>query len=103
MTLSTVLTQEANLLQKAFHAGQEMAQLGLDATHIKEKVSNAIEDGIKVAKRTVKSGRHRAQEVLDDATYRIKHDPLRSVAICFGVGMGLGAMVGWLAKRNGSH
>ena len=103
MNANTVQIQADSLLQKAFHAGEELAKLGLDTLQIKEKVGEAVENGMKSAKRTVKHGRHAAEDVLDDAAYCIKHEPLRSVAVSFGVGVGVGAMVGWLATRNGRH
>lgn len=101
MPLKATMTLEQSLLEKACRAGEELAKLGLDAPQIKEKVEHAVDDGIKNARRAMKNGRHTAEELLDETTHRIKRDPLPAVAICFGAGIGLGAVIGWLSKRNG--
>jgi ElaB/YqjD/DUF883 family membrane-anchored ribosome-binding protein len=45
-------------------------------------------------------GRAATEDLVDDAAYRIKHDPIRSVAMGLAIGFGLGALVVWLATRN---
>ena len=100
MFMNTVVKHEINLLQKAFHAGQELGKLGLDSAQIKTKIEDAVENGIQAAKRTVKNGQHAAEDVLDEAKYKIKREPLRSVAVSLGIGLGLGAIVGWVVSRN---
>ncbi|NOT61873.1 MAG: hypothetical protein HOP19_16790 [Acidobacteria bacterium] len=100
MTVTTPTVEEKTILQKAFHAGSQLATIGWEAGQIKEQVEHAVDDGIRAAKRAAKNGRHAAVDLLDETAYRIKHDPLRSVALGFGAGIGLGAMLGWLVTRN---
>ena len=40
------------------------------------------------------------EDLVEDAVYRIKLDPFRSVGITFGVGSGLGLFAGWLVIRQ---
>ncbi len=81
-----------------------LSNIGADATRIGERVgermSDAIEEGYVVARRAVRRGRHAAEDLIDETSYRIKRDPLSAVAVTFGVGLGLGSIVGWLLTRR---
>ena len=37
---------------------------------------------------------------MEDATHRVKRDPLSSVALGFAIGLGMGALAVWVATRN---
>jgi hypothetical protein len=37
---------------------------------------------------------------MEDAAHRVKRDPLRSVALGFAIGLGVGALVVWLATTR---
>ena len=92
---------KASLIGKAVHAGERVIQVGVEAARLKVQASHAVEDAMVEARRLAKRGRHAAEDLVDDTAYRIKKDPLRSVAITFAVGLGIGALAGWLAGRNG--
>jgi len=62
----------------------------------------SVEDGINAAKRAVKQGRHAAEDLVDDAEYQVKHHPLSAVGVSFGIGLGLGAVIGILLTRTGT-
>jgi ElaB/YqjD/DUF883 family membrane-anchored ribosome-binding protein len=76
-------------------------QLGAEVKRVKEAVSDAVDNGIVAAKRAVKQGRRAAEDLVDDAEYRVKQHPFSSLGISFGVGVGLGAAIGILLARNG--
>jgi ElaB/YqjD/DUF883 family membrane-anchored ribosome-binding protein len=88
------------LLGKAVHVTERVAQVGVEASRIKTRASHAFEDAVVEAKRLAKRGRYAAEDLVDDAAYRIKRDPLRSVAITFGAGFALGLVAGWLVGRG---
>jgi hypothetical protein len=90
-----------SLLSKAVHAGTRAAKAGLEGYCMLDAVSQKFDAGMVQAKRLMKKGRYAAADVIDETTYRIKRDPLRAVALTFGVGMGIGMLGGWLATRNG--
>lgn len=93
---------EDGILQKAVQAGEEqIAQAGLKAAHLKEKLSHVVEDGVSATRKAIKRSRYAAEDMIDETAYRIKRDPLRCVAITFGVGLGLGTLIGWLTTRKG--
>jgi len=66
----------------------------------KGRLSEAFDDGIDAAARTVRKGREAAEDLVDDAVHTVKHKPLETVAVTFGVAFGLGAIVGWLVARK---
>ena len=93
--------EKRSLLGKAVHTGERVVELGVEAARLKARASHAVEDTVVEARRLVQRGRYAAEDLVDETTYRIKRDPLRSVAITFAVGLGVGALAGWLAGRSG--
>src|SRR6266566_1111337 len=93
--------EKNSLLGKAVHAGERVVELGAEASRLKVRASHAVEDAVTEARRLAKRGRYAAEDLVDETAYRIKRDPLRSVAITFAVGLGVGALAGWLAGRSG--
>lgn len=79
-----------NVLRTATMAGERVAQ-GFTAS--KEAVTEALQDGRKLVKRT----RRNAEHLLDEASHNIRRFPIRSVVIAFGAGIVIGAV----ASRNG--
>jgi len=41
-----------------------------------------------------------AEDLMEDAAHRVKHDPLGSVGLGFAIGLGMGALAVWTATRN---
>lgn len=78
------------------HTAGQVAKAGLKVEEIKEKMSHVIEDGMVDARRMVKRGRYAAEDLVEDTAHRIKKDPWKSVGLTFGVGVVLGATIGWL-------
>ena len=91
---------KAEVLDKVTDVGVVAAHLGAEVKRVKGAVHDAFEDGINSATRAVKKGRHAAEDLIDDAEYRVKRHPLSSIGITFGIGLGLGAMIGILLTRN---
>jgi ElaB/YqjD/DUF883 family membrane-anchored ribosome-binding protein len=89
--------QKSSLLDKAAQLGERLVEVGGDAARLKSVASHAVEDAVTEAKRFAKRGRYAAEDLIDDAAYRVKRDPFRSVALGFAVGFSLGALVIWMA------
>ncbi len=92
---------KAEVLEKVIDVGATAAQLGAGVGRMKEAVADAVEDGINVAKRAVKQGRREAEDLVDDTEYQVKQHPFSAVGVSFGIGLGLGAVIGVLLARNG--
>ncbi len=88
---------------KTVRAGGQVAHLGHEATRIKTAVSQAVTDAIEDTKRETrrvfKRGYNAAEDFVDETAYRVKHHPLRSVAIAFGAGTLLGVIVTSIGKK----
>lgn len=81
-------------------AGEQVVQAGVEAARLTSAAAHAVEDAVGEVKRLAKRSRHVAEDLMDDATHRIKRDPLRSIAFGFAVGASVGILTGWLATRN---
>jgi ElaB/YqjD/DUF883 family membrane-anchored ribosome-binding protein len=93
--------EKSGLLGKAVHAGERVVELGAEAARLKVRASHAVEDTMVEARRLAKRGRYATEDLVDETVYRIKRDPLRSIAVTFAVGLGIGALAGWLTGRSG--
>jgi ElaB/YqjD/DUF883 family membrane-anchored ribosome-binding protein len=67
---------------------------------LKEVITDAVEDGLRAARHTIKQGREVAEEAMDEAVHAVKKYPLQTVAVTFGVALATGALLGWLACRR---
>jgi ElaB/YqjD/DUF883 family membrane-anchored ribosome-binding protein len=68
-------------------------QLGAEVKRMKEAVADAVDNGAVAARRAVKQGRRVAEDLVDDAEYRVKQHPFSALGVTFGIGVGLGAPV----------
>jgi ElaB/YqjD/DUF883 family membrane-anchored ribosome-binding protein len=91
---------ESSLLKKARQVGEQVAQAAAEASRLKDVASNAVEDAVTEARRFAKRSRNAAEDLVDEAAHRIKRDPLRSVALGFAIGLGVGILTGLLASRR---
>jgi ElaB/YqjD/DUF883 family membrane-anchored ribosome-binding protein len=92
--------EKSSLLEKAVHVGERLAEAGGEASRLKAAASHAVEDAVTDAKRLAKRSRYAAEDLMEDAAHRVKRDPLRSVTLGFAIGLGMGALVAWVATRN---
>ena len=63
-------------------------------------ISDAIEDGLGVAKRAVKHGYDAAEELMEDTQQRIKRHPVEIVVASFAAGALAGILLGWATRRK---
>jgi ElaB/YqjD/DUF883 family membrane-anchored ribosome-binding protein len=91
---------KSSLLGKARHVGERLMEVGGEVSRLKAEASQAVEDGVVAGRRLAKRSRYAAEDLIDDATHHIKHEPLRSVAMGLVIGFGLGALAMWLATHN---
>ena len=92
--------EKGSLLGKAAKLGERAVELGTEATRLKVRASHAVEDAVVEARRLAKRGRYAAEDLVDETAYHIKRDPLRSMAITLAIGLGVGALAGFLAGRT---
>jgi ElaB/YqjD/DUF883 family membrane-anchored ribosome-binding protein len=83
-----------NALKNTINSGARVVE---SIAASKEAVSEVLEEGKDTVKRFVKETRHTAEDLLDEATHKIKRFPIGSVVMAFSVG----ALFGVLISRNG--
>jgi len=71
-----------------------------EVSRIRTTVTEAVDDGVKSAVRTLKQGRHAAEDALDDARHSVKQNPLQSVGLVFVAGVLAGWLVSLLGRRR---
>jgi ElaB/YqjD/DUF883 family membrane-anchored ribosome-binding protein len=72
------------------------------AERIKTMVEDAVDDGVRVAKRAVKSmqrGIDTLEDVKDDGIRYVRRQPIKSVALAAGAGLLIGVAVVWIGSR----
>ena len=89
------------LLDKITEVGAAAAQLEAGVGRAKDTVADAVENSIEAAKHGFKQGRRAAEDLVDDAERQVKQHPLSTLGVFFGIGLGLGAVIGILLSRNG--
>ena len=89
---------QTEMLEKTIEVSD---QLGAEVKRVKAAAADAVDNGVAAARRAVKQGRRAAEDLVDDAEYRVKQHPFSALGVCFGIGMGLGAAIGVLLARNG--
>ncbi|QQS48612.1 MAG: DUF883 family protein [Acidobacteriota bacterium] len=100
-TVKEIVKNNEDVVRKAIDAGSEqISQVGAEAERLRERAAKVVDEGVESARRAYRRGRHAAEDMLDETEHRIKRQPLESVAITLGVGLGLGAVIGWLIGRN---
>ena len=94
--------EKVTLLGKATHVREHLAEVRDKAVCLKAAASHAVKDALTKAKRFAKHSRYTAEDVVEDATHRIKHNPLRSLGLGVVVGLGTGALAVWLRHAKNS-
>lgn len=63
-------------------------------------VADAIEDGVKVARRAVRQSGEAAEEFLNDTTKLVKQNPFATVGVTLAVGVLSGFLIGLSVRRR---
>jgi ElaB/YqjD/DUF883 family membrane-anchored ribosome-binding protein len=93
-------TMKAEVLDRVTDLSGAAAQLEAGVGRMKEAVADAVEHGIATTKRSLKQGRQAAEDLVYDAEHHVKRHPLSALGMSFGVGVGLGAVIGFLLSRT---
>jgi ElaB/YqjD/DUF883 family membrane-anchored ribosome-binding protein len=86
----------ADLLQKPATVDDVLREV----SKFKTTVSDAVDDGVRSALRTIRLGRHAAEDAIDDARHAVKQSPLQAVGIVFAAGIVAGVLATWMGLRG---
>jgi ElaB/YqjD/DUF883 family membrane-anchored ribosome-binding protein len=93
--------EQSGLLNTTGNDGEQSRDFEIEASRFRSAASRAVRNGKAVAQRWGRQSRIAAEELVGNATDRIKDDPVRSAAISFVIGLSLGALVGrWAVRQN---
>ncbi|MGB7265752.1 MAG: hypothetical protein WBC92_09580 [Terracidiphilus sp.] len=71
-----------------------------EVSRIKAIVTDAVDDGVQSAFRAMKQGRDVTEDVIHDARYAIKRNPLQAAGILLAAGIFLGSLVTLITWRR---
>src|SRR5262245_11469178 len=69
---------KGGLLGKVRQVGERLMEVGGEVSRLGNEASHAVEDGVAAARRFARRGRTATEDLIDDAAYHIRHEPLRS-------------------------
>jgi len=71
-----------------------------EVNRIKSIVTDAVDEGVQTAIRAIKQGRDTADDVVHDARFAIKRNPLQAAGIVLAVGVVIGSLFTLLTARR---
>ena len=86
-----------NILEKA---DEQVAESMRKLTRATSAMADAIDEGVGVIKHAVKRSGDAAEEVMEDATQRVKRHPVEAIAATFTLGVLVGGIIGWMVSRR---
>lgn len=69
-------------------------------SHATTSMAEAIDDGVGVIRLAVKRSGDLAEEIMDDATQRVKRHPVETIVGTLAMGLVTGIIIGWMVARK---
>lgn len=95
---ATSANGEATMSDRTADAVRYVAHAAHEARLFKTLASDAVEDGVRAAKRAVTRSLHDIEDLRDTATYRVKQAPFTSLGLAVAGGVFFGVVFGWLGR-----
>jgi ElaB/YqjD/DUF883 family membrane-anchored ribosome-binding protein len=80
--------------------GDQIAETARKTSRAASAVADAFQEGVEAARRVAKQSGDAAEELFDDTAKRLQRHPMETIATTFAVGIALGVLIGWMAKRR---
>lgn len=87
----------ADILEKQAATVEDLLR---EVSRLKSVVTAAVDDGVRSAVKTIKQGRHAAEDAIDDARHAVKRNPFQALGVVFAAGMAFGALFAWMGTRR---
>jgi hypothetical protein len=85
-----------NAIAYALNTGRQFGKIGGQIIHLKSNLTDTAQG----VNRVVRKARYATVGYLDEVAVVVKRRPLKSAGIVFGLGIGVGALAGWLGTRR---
>jgi ElaB/YqjD/DUF883 family membrane-anchored ribosome-binding protein len=82
------------------NAGLKLAHLAAKAAEGKLIAEDMLEIGKRKAQRFVRRGYEAGEDYIDETRHYVKHHPWQSIGLALGIGVTLGFLGGFLARRR---
>jgi hypothetical protein len=70
-----------------------------ETARITSMVSDAVETGVRTALKSIKQGRHVAEDAIEDAKHATRRNPLQALTLVFAAGLVAGSFLTWVGSR----
>ena len=81
-------------------ADEQVAESIRKLTRATSAMADVIDEGVGVIKHAVKKSGDAAEELMDEATQRVKRHPTATMAATFTLGVIVGGIIGWAVSRR---
>jgi ElaB/YqjD/DUF883 family membrane-anchored ribosome-binding protein len=99
MSLDTVKAPEQGVAARIVDTARQAAHLSHEARAVKSVAEDAIEDAVHGAKRALRRGSQKLEDIRDEGIHCVKRQPFTSIAIALGVGFMVGVTVSRIVGR----
>jgi ElaB/YqjD/DUF883 family membrane-anchored ribosome-binding protein len=71
-----------------------------EVSKIRSRVTDAVEDGVRLASQAIRHGRHAAEDTIEEAKHTVKQRPLQAMGTVFAAGVVAGTFLTWMGSRR---
>lgn len=83
-----------------FEKAPSVEEVAREVTRIKSMITEAVDDGVRSAMKTIKQGRQAAEDAVHDTKKAVKENPLEAIGIAFAAGILTGVIAAWVGRRR---
>ncbi|MCC7031238.1 MAG: hypothetical protein IT179_00210 [Acidobacteria bacterium] len=98
-TIEKLQDKAATVADRVMESARNVETLAKDARALKARATEAFEDSVYTAKKTLRRRMHDLADMRDDTARRVKRAPFTALGVTFAAGLVLGAVVGWVGHR----
>ena len=97
--MSTFTLDKPEVVRKVAGRVADVSETLVDARLLKAKATELVDEGKVAAKKAYSRTLRDLDDLKDETALKVRKAPFTAVGITFGVGLLLGAVIGWLAHR----
>lgn len=97
-SIDTLQDTAASVADRVKNSARSATDFAREASHLKARAADVLEDGLHDARRTLKRGMHELEDLRDEAVVHVRKKPLAAMGATFLAGLTLGMALGWTAK-----